>query len=385
MKKFVCFIFVILLITTCFFKPQYKMDVFADNVDYDCKSYVLLDYNSGKVLLEKNKDEKLQVASMVKLMTALLTIEKIEKNEWDLNTKLVTSEYAASMEGSQAFLDAGCEYSIDDLLKSIIVASANDSCVVVAENYAGSEQNFVKIMNERARQLGMNNTYYENSTGLPSPNEYSCASDIGKILKEITKHEIYHKYATIWMDKLIHKSGRETELVNTNRLIKYYDGCDCGKTGFTDEAGYCLSASAKRNDLRLISVVTGCKSSKDRFEISSKILNYGFANFVSKKVVDSTQTLDFAGKIKGVKDKVEVNAIEDCFVTCGRNQENNVEIKYKWKDLKSPIKKGDNVGTILIVEDGVVIQEVALVSVKDYKKQSYFNYVEEIADNWSIC
>ena len=221
MKKFLCLILTLILCASSLLLKPVQTTVLANTgIDYDCKSFVLVDFNSGKTLIEKNKEEKLQVASMVKLMTSLLTMEKIEKGEWTLETKLLTSDYAASMEGSQAFLDAGCEYTVDELLKSIIVASANDSCVVIAENYSGSEQNFVTVMNNRAKELGMNNTLYENSTGLPSANEYSCAEDIAIILKEVCKHDLYHKYATIWMDTLTHKSGRKTELVNTNRLIK---------------------------------------------------------------------------------------------------------------------------------------------------------------------
>ena len=387
MKRVICLLLAIASICGCLFMGKARLNIHAETneLDLKCTSYVLVDYNTGKVLSENNKDEKLQVASMVKLMTALLTMEKIENNEWSLDTKLMTSEYAASMEGSQAFLDAGQEYTVDELLKSVIVASANDSCVVIAENFAGSEKNFTDLMNKRAKELGMNNTYYENSTGLPSPNEYSTSYDISIVLREVCKHELYHKYATIWMDSLTHKSGRKTELVNTNRLIRYYDGCDCGKTGFTDEAGYCLSASALRNGLRLVSVVTGCKSSQARFEESSKLLNYGFANFESKKVVDSQNLIDITNNFRKSKQNIEVMAERDCYVTSKRGDNSQIETKVELnKNVKLPISKNQTVGKVLVIENGIVVDEVNLLAKDDYKKQSYMSYVEQVIENWAI-
>lgn len=383
MKKILCLLFVFITAVTSFIaKNNNGLVVSADTLNYDCKSYILMDFNSGKVLCENKSNEKLQVASMVKLMTTLLAMEKVEKGEWTLETKLLTSSYAASMEGSQAFLDAGAEYTLDDLLKSIIVASANDSCVVVAENYAGSENNFVTLMNNKAKELGMTDTYYENSTGLPSPNEYSCAHDIALILKEVCKHDLYHKYATIWMDTLTHISGRKTELVNTNRLIKYYPGCDCGKTGFTDEAGYCLSASAMKNNLRLISVVIGCKSSQDRFEISSKLLNYGFANFESKQIIDKQNIIKPNEKIKGYKEDMEFVPQEDVFITTARNSKNDIQTKIEFNKINLPLKAGDVVGKIYIIEDGIIVKEINIISNKDHLKQSYFDCIKNITSNW---
>ena len=387
MKKLICFIIAIILCLSCSVINNTQKIVYASDtkLNLDCKAYILMDYNSGKILMENNSAEKLQVASMVKLMTSLLVMEKIENDEWNLDTKLMTSSYAASMEGSQAFLDAGQEYTVDELLKSVIIASANDSSVVLAENYAGSEQNFVEIMNKKAKELGMNNTLYENSTGLPTLNEYSCAEDIAIILKEVCKHDLYHKYSTIWMDSLIHKSGRKTELVNTNRLIKYYPGCDCGKTGFTDEAGYCLSASAVKNNLRLISVVIGCKSSQARFELSSTLLNYGFANYESKKVVDKENFIEYTGKIKGLKEQMQILPERDCFVTSKRNNNNEIDVKIEFNHkLKLPILKNTVLGKIIVTENGIVIDEINLISQFNYEKQGYFSNIEEILSNWAI-
>ena len=358
--------------------------IFADE-DYDVKAYCLIDANTGTVLKEKNGNEKHEVASMVKLMTSLLTMEKIECGEWSLDTMLPVSEYAASMEGSQAFLDAGKSYKIDDLLKSVVVASANDSSVVLAENYAGTENAFVEIMNQRAKELGMNDTLYGNATGLPALNQYSTALDIAKLLNVVSTHELYHKYSTIWMDNLVHESGRVTELVNTNRLIKYYPGCECGKTGFTDEAGYCLSVSAKRNDMRLISVVMGARSSSDRFSISSNILNYGFSNFKSKKIVDSSLPIVTSEKLKGNKNCVECVPATDLFVVekCG-SQSTDYTTKIDINKIKSPIKKGDVVGSISIVKGDEILQTTNLIATEDYVTPSYVDVIHEIFSLWKI-
>ena len=358
--------------------------IFAEE-EYDVKSYCLIDANTGSVLKEKNSRERYEVASMVKLMTSLLTMEKIEQGEWSLDTMLTVSEYAASMEGSQAFLDAGKSYKIEDLLKSVIVASANDSSVVLAEGYAGTENAFVEIMNAKAKDLGMNNTLYGNSTGLPALNQYSTAFDIAKLLNIVSKHEIYNNYSKIWMDNLVHESGRVTELVNTNRLIKYYPGCECGKTGFTDEAGYCLSVSAKRNDMKLISVVMGARSSSDRFSITSSILNYGFSNYKSKKIVDSSLPILTKEKVKGNKHYVECIPASDLFIIEKCGVENlDYTTKTQFYKIKSPIKKGDIIGSISIVKGEEVISQTDLIATENYITPNYIDVIHEIFNQWSV-
>lgn len=376
---------ILLVLTTLIgFTSNTIYQVFADE-DYDVKSYCLIDANTGTILKEKNSTERHEVASMVKLMTSLLTMEKIERGEWSLDSMLTVSEYAASMEGSQAFLDAGKSYKVDDLLKSVIVASANDSSVVLAEGYAGTENAFVELMNKKAKELGMTDTLYGNSTGLPALNQYSTAQDIAKLLNVVASHELYHNYSTIWMDNLVHESGRVTELVNTNRLVKYYPGCECGKTGFTDEAGYCLSVSAKRNDMRLISVVMGARSSSDRFSISSSILNYGFSNFKSNKIVDSTLPILTNEKVKGNKNFVECKPTEDLFVLEKFGSDNtNYTTKTEFTKIQSPIKKGDIVGKIYIYEDEVCISSTDLIATEDYVTPSYIDVIHDIFSQWSI-
>ncbi len=386
MKRFICLMLSLMLLIGFFVisKSQSGVQVQAEDIKYNVKSYCLMDFDSGKILASCNEKEQYEIASMVKLMTCLLVMEKLEKNEWSLDTKLVASEYAAGMYGSQAFLDAGNEYTIDELLKSVVMASANDSSVVFAESYAGTEDNFVEFMNKKAKEMGLQNTVFSNSTGLPASSQYSCAEDVAIMLKEVSKHELYLKYSSIWMDKLIHKSGRETELVNTNRLVRYFPGCDCGKTGFTDEAGYCLSASAKRNNMRLIAVIMGAKSSEERFTNTASLLNYGFNNFENKQLVFKEKSISTGYKIKGVSEEIEARSSKDLFVLSKRGEEKkNVVVSVELnKKLKSPISTGDCIGKIYLVENGVVLDEADLLSLNNYKKLGYGEIVKKIAGDF---
>ncbi|MGN1208031.1 MAG: D-alanyl-D-alanine carboxypeptidase family protein, partial [Christensenellales bacterium] len=303
-----------------------------------------------------------------------------------LNQKLIVSEHAASQEGSQAFLDAGKEYSVEELLKSVIIASANDSSVVLAEAIGGSEEGFVNLMNARAKELGLDNTIYANATGLPSEKtQYSCAEDVAKLLKEEIKHKIYFKFSNVWIDEIIHESGRRTELVNTNILIRKYQGVDIGKTGFTDEAGYCLTASCHKNNMRLISVVIGTKSTKDRFEITTNLLNYGFANFENKQILNKNDSVASV-MVKGAKEKtMEVEYEKDFYSLTKKGDKSEYKTKVEMIDnLKAPIKKGDVVGKVFVVKDGVVIGEVNITSKTEVLKSSYKDSLKKILDNFSI-
>ncbi len=358
----------------------------AENQNFDAKAYILVDYNSGEVLLNKNEEEHLEIASMVKLMTSLLTLEKIDAGELSLDQKLMVSEHAASQEGSQAFLDANHEYTVEELLKSVIIASANDSSVVLAEAIGGSEEGFVNLMNAKAKELGLENTLYANATGLPSEStQYSCAKDVAKLLKEEIKHKLYFKYSNVWIDEIIHASGRRTELVNTNILIRKYNGVDIGKTGFTDEAGYCLSASCNKNNLRLISVVIGTKSTKDRFSITTNLLNYGFANFENKCVLKQADNLDNIS-VKGAKQKeIEIEYSNDFYNLTKKGEKGEYKTKIEINEnLKAPLKQGDVVGKVYVVKDGVVIGEVNIVSKNDVSKSTYKDSLNKVIDNFSI-
>jgi D-alanyl-D-alanine carboxypeptidase (penicillin-binding protein 5/6) len=352
-------------------------------IEITAKSVLLMDFNSGDVLFENNADEKVQVASIVKLMTILLTLEEIEKGNLALEDKLTTTEEASGMGGSQVFIDPYTEYSVEEMLKSVIVASANDASVALAEKISGSEESFVKKMNAKAKEIGLNDTIYVNASGLPDPGQYSTARDVAKLTKEVLKHKDYFKYSTIWMDKLTHPSGRETEVVNTNKLIRYFKGCDSGKTGSTDEAGYCLSASAERGGMRLIGVVLGAKTGTERFNETSKILNYGFNNFENKKIVSSDQPITEIQVLKSKTKSIQVYASEDFYGVTkkGDNVDYSVALDCSEK-IKAPLKRGDKVGIITVAKNGVVVKEIDVVVAQDIEKLTYTDGLKEIISKW---
>lgn len=383
MKRFLlfCVISAVILSTFCGIMPTTVLAAGTEEVS--SKSAVLMDYGSKEVLLEKNAHDKVPVASMVKMMTILLTLEEIDAGNLALSDMLTTSEKAAGMGGSQVFIDPFVEYSVEDLLKSVIVASANDASVALSEHIAGSEEAFVKRMNKRAKELGMNDTNYVNCTGLPAPEQYSSAYDSALILHEVTGHENYHNYSTIWMQDLVHPSGRKTGLVNTNRLIRYYNGCDGGKTGSTNEAGCCLAATAKRDDMRLISVIVGAKDSKTRFNECSALFNYGFANFENVSLVSADAPLTTAPVSKGRVKEVEVYASEDFSALIKKGEENVYEVQVDAPAcVKAPVKAGESVGKVVITKGGVVVKEIPLVTKSDLKKMTYMDSLKKIGEKW---
>lgn len=375
-----CIMFALLLSISCMNNVKYA---YADDVSTSDKASLIMDFHTGEILYENNSEDKLQVASIVKLMTTLITIEEIEKGNLSLNDKLTTTENSASMGGSQVFIDPFSTYTIDEMLKSVIVASANDAAVALAEHIGGTEENFVKMMNKRANELGLYNTIYANSTGLPMPEEFSCAKDVATLLREVIKHDIYHKYSTIWMDELVHSSGRKTEVVNTNKLIRYYKGCDSGKTGFTDEAGYCLSASAKRGDLRFIAVSLGARNANSRFENVTKLLNFAFANYENKLII-SKETPIKTIPVKMSKAKnVDIYALEDYYALNKKGEVNDYELTYNLpNELKAPIKIQQEIGSVTISKNGNVVAELKLYSKTNIEKLSYKEAVTEIISNW---
>ncbi len=357
----------------------------AEESDFsiNARSSILVDFNSDEVLFEQNADEKVQVASIVKLMTVLITLEEIENGNLCLNEKITASEHASGMGGSQVFIDPYAEYTVEEMLKSTIVASANDASVALAEKISGSEEAFVKKMNSRAKELGLSNTVYVNANGLPEPGQYSTARDVAKLTKEVLKHKQYYNYSTIWMDKLVHPSGRETEVVNTNKLIRYFKGCDSGKTGSTDEAGYCLSASAVRGDMRLIGVVLGAKTGTERFNETSKLLNYGFSNFENKQLVSTNEPISQIEVLKSKTKLIDGYAKEDYFAISQKGLESEYEISIEMNETaKAPIKAGDKIGSISIIKNGVLIKEIDVVSNKDVDAISYKDSIKEIVSRW---
>lgn len=354
----------------------------ADVVKGINSSSLLMDYASGSVIHELNASQRRPIASMVKIMTLLRTYESVASGKVSLEDDVTVSQRAADMGGSQAFLDAGSVHKLKNLIKTIIVASANDSCVAVAEHISGSVENFVDSMNKRAGELGLKDTNFVNCTGLPATNQYSCAKDVAVMMRTLISTESnYFEYSKIWMEDFVHPGGRVTGLTNTNKLIRFYQGCDGGKTGYTNEAKHCLCATAKRGDTRLIAVVVGAPDSKTRFKETSDLLNYGFGNYESKVMLSRDGLEDMQIK-SGVKETLKIAPAEQ-LALFGKKGETNGELVVELDSVKAPVKVGDAVGRALIVApDGTVLAKTDIVSLEDIENQSYFDTVRDILRQW---
>lgn len=383
MKKIFVSAFVVVLSVCLLFTGTVQVAKADSDLDLTSKSGLLMDYASGQVLFEKDSEKHLPIASMVKMMTVLIALEEYEAGNIELNSLITTTENASSMGGSQVFIDPYVDYTFEDLLKSVIMASANDASVALAEYFNGNEKSFTNRMNKRAKELGMNDTNYVNCTGLPAPEQYSCAKDCAILLKEILKHDIYHNYSSIWMDELTHPSGRKTELVNTNRLIRYFQGCDSGKTGSTSEAGCCLTASAKRGDMRLISVIIGAENSKTRFNESAELLNYGFSNFENRFLVNSDSIFANLKVGKGKIDDVDIYAKESFSAVVKKGDKIAYETVAELPDcVKAPVKAGDAIGKVVVTENGNVIKTIDLIVKEDVKHFSLLDSINRIVEKW---
>jgi len=347
------------------------------------KAAILMDMETQTILLSKNEEEPRQIASMVKLMTILLTLEEIDNGHLTLDKMVTASEEAQGMGGSQVFVDAFSEYSISDMLKSVIVASANDAAVVLAEAISGSETAFVDKMNARAKELGLVNTRYSNATGLNAPDQYSTAKDVALLLCKVAKYETFSNFSSIWMEDFVHPSGRKTELVNTNRLSKYFAGSTGGKTGFTDEALFCLSESAKRGNMQLIGVVLGAKDSKTRFNECASILNYGFASFEKTDVLSCTEKFASLPVVKSETQTVDVFAKESFSSIAKKGEKSKFEVVTEMKDkIVAPSRTGFVVGKAMIVKDGQIVKEIELVINEDIDSITLIGASKKIVKAW---
>ncbi len=344
----------------------------------------LMDWGSGTPLFSQNENERYPIASMCKIMSLLLIYENMEEGRFEENTDITVSENASGMGGSQVFLETNGTYKVSDLIKSITVASANDATVAMAEVIAGSEEGFVTLMNARAKELNMNNTNFVNCTGLPQPGQYSCAKDCALMLSRLLTHKNYYKYSRIWMDKINHSGGRVTEITNTNKLVRFYKGCDGGKTGYTSEAKHCISATAERGGMRLISVIIGAEDSKTRFFEASRLLNFGFANFASKQLVFKGEPLSVKINVKGGKEKtLEITPSENYFVLARKSDKVNYGIDYIIPDsVSAPVKKGDTIGSITVIIDNKIVKEISVLAACDIAKNTYGDCIGDIINNW---
>ena len=341
------------------------------------KSAILVDNLSGKVLYEKNADEKLAPASMTKLASMLIVMEAIDNGSLKFEDKVTISEEAANMGGSQVFLQAGEVYTVHDLLKSVAIASGNDAVVALAEKVGGSVSGFVDMINKRLKELGATNTNFVNPHGLDAEGHYSTARDMSIIARELLKHEKILEFTSIYEEYLEKNDGSRIWLVNTNRLVRFYDGVDGLKTGFTKTAGYCLTATAKKDNFRLISVVMGEDTTENRSSDTVKLLNYGFNTF-KINIIKTKGTI--LGKVRieqGKEDSANITLLSDATELL-KNTDPISEYKFnvKVKTIKAPAKNGDIVGTAEIIDqDGNIVDEVDVTVEKEIKKANILDYL----------
>ena len=385
MKKIISVLCTACLIAGSTATAGFKVQSVDGDLVKNCKSAYLMDYDSGECVYKQNETVRMPIASVCKVMTLTLAMEAIHNGKISLDDTVTASENAAGMGGSQVFLGSGCKYSVDQLLKSIVVCSANDSCVAISEAVAGSEESFVAQMNKKASELGCSDTLFANCTGLPKEPQYSCAHDVALMFKNLLSYENYFNYSRIWLEDFVHPNNRTTSMTNTNKLIRRYQSCDGGKTGFTNEAGFCLAATAKKDNLRFISVVLGAESSDDRFASTVNMFNYGFANYKNKIVLDKDVTLNDEFTVSGgKKHSFAVCPERNSYVFSAADKSPDVTHIIIAYDVKAPVQKGQNVGKIEVYKDGVLYDTVNVVSAEDVQKAGFGDYFKDISENWAI-
>ncbi len=371
MKKFVSVLLCIFMLFTVSV-TAFAEDGSAVANSITAKSAILMEISSGEVLLSKNPDEKLPPASITKIMTLLLVMEAIDSGKITLDDKVTASSNASSKGGSQIWLKDGEQMTVHELLKATAVASANDASTALGEYVAGDEASFVSMMNKRAAELGMTNTNFENCSGLDDTTveHYSTARDIAVMSCELMKHERIKDYTTIWMDSL--RNG-ETELVNTNRLIRFYDGATGLKTGTTSKAGYCISATAQRDGLELVAVVLGSDNSNNRFEDAKKLLSWGFANYeIYTPQVDLSLITD-VNVLYGEQSTVSPVITEISPILIKKGTQSSITQRIDMCiDVEAPVEKGQTLGNIYFEADGKAIAECNLISEARVERRSIF-------------
>lgn len=340
----------------------------------DAKSAILIERDTGSVLYNKNSHEKLPPASMTKIMTMILIMEALEQKKITMNEKVRTSEYAASMGGSQIFLEPGEEMTVEEMLRGISIGSANDASVAMAEKIAGSEEEFVEMMNKKADELGLKDTKFQNATGLPEKDHYSSSYDMAMMAKELLRYENITKFTGKYESYLREKTDKKFWLVNTNKLVKFYPGVDGLKTGFTNEAKFCLTATAKQNGMRVIAVVFGAPSTKVRNAQVTKMLDYAFAKYSTHPLYKKGQPLGNVKVSKGDTKQIQALTSEPISVLTKKGEKiEHLKKSIKLnKNLKAPIKKGDKIGTITVKKDGKVLVESNLIAEKNVNKASWW-------------
>ncbi|WP_340639492.1 D-alanyl-D-alanine carboxypeptidase family protein [Bacillus atrophaeus] len=352
---------------------------------HEAKSAVLIERDTGKVLYNKNSHERLAPASMTKIMTMLLIMEALDKGKIKMSDKVRTSEYAASMGGSQIFLEPGEEMTVKEMLKGIAIASGNDSSVAMAEYISGSEEEFVQKMNKKAKELGLKDTTFKNPTGLPEKGHYSSAYDMAMMSKELLKYDKITAFTGTYEDYLREDTDKKFWLVNTNRLIKFYPGVDGVKTGYTGEAKYCLTASAKKGNMRAIAVVFGASTPKDRNAQVTKMLDYAFSQYETHPMYKRNETVAKAKVKKGKQKTIELSTSEPISLLTKKGEDTKhvkKEIKMK-EQITAPIKKGDVLGTLILKKDGEVLAESPVTAKDDMEKARFLTFLKRTMGDWT--
>ncbi|MFD2168877.1 D-alanyl-D-alanine carboxypeptidase family protein [Tumebacillus lipolyticus] len=364
-------------------ETKQKQQAAQVNLAKQSTSAVLMDQATGTVLFEKNAHQKLPPASVTKVMTMLLILEAVGNGKVKWSDRIRTSENAASMGGSQIFLEVGEEMTLDEMFKGIALASGNDAAVAVAEHLAGSEENFVQMMNERAAQLGCKNTSFRNVNGLPVENHFTSAHDVALMSRELLKHEEVTKYTGVYQDHLRKSSEKPFWLVNTNKLVRFYNGMDGLKTGYTAEAKYCLSATAKRNGFRVIAVAMGAPTSPVRNAEISQMIDYAFANYKSEVLYKPGQVVQQVRIDKGGVPYLPIITTDTVGVLMKKGEKQTAyRQEIRLNEVKAPIQKGQIVGSVVIKKDEQEIAKADLVAGLDVGKASMWTLFKRTVESW---
>ena len=361
------------------------LNVSADelNLAENAKSAIMIEATTGEILYKKNEKERLAPASMTKIMSLILIMENIESGKLKWNDIVVTSNYASSMGGSQVFLKPNEIMSVEDLIKAICVASANDATVAMAEKIAGTEKAFVKLMNDKAKELGAVNTNFVNSTGLPAKDHYSTAYDMSIMAKELIRHEKILSFTKIYEDYLRKNTSNSFWLVNTNKLVRFYDYIDGLKTGFTDDAGYCLTATGKKGNMRLITVVMKEDNTDNRTKDTIAMMDYGFNMYSVKNIISKDNKIGNIYINLGKEEYADISSLEDINIV-NSNQDNEAKFTYEIEtdNVTAPLSKGSVVGKITVYKDGKYFNSSDLIITKDIKKANivkvFFRNIKDV-------
>ena len=347
-------------------------------------SVLLMEADTGAVIFERNADERRPVASVTKLMTALLILERLDAGQLALTDQVTVSKNAAGTTGSTALLDAGAVYPVGDLLRAMIVASGNDSAVALAEHIAGSEQAFVQLMNEKAAALGLRNTLYVNCTGLPAQGQYTCARDVAAVARQVCAHPLYFENSSLWLSQIKHPSGRVTDLTNTNRLVRFYTDCDGLKTGSTNEARYCVAATASRKGMRLIAVALGADTSQHRFDDARAMLDYGFGAYTRVQVIAAGDLTGYQLPVaRGARDSVNVAVGKGLSMLLRPGQAEKLRVELALPEsVQAPMPAGETVGTARVLLDGEVVAELPAVLAEEIRLPGWMEGFLRIREQW---